>query len=83
LQQLNVSDSAKTALATILNAAVTPEGEGLDYALRNLPQERREIVEETAKSVGSVTRAIGRRGRAALAEVSDEEWQRLVDKANE
>jgi hypothetical protein len=83
LQRLNVSASAKTALATILNAVNEPEGEGLAFALKHLEPERRALVDETAKVFRSISRGVARRGKKSLQEMSEDEWNELVRKAND
>ncbi len=66
-----------------MKVADSGQGESLEFALSHLPKERFEIVEQTAKEVHTVSKGITRRGKKALAAMSDSEWDELVRKANE
>ncbi len=79
LNDLPVSSAEKDALADILKTAANPNAERLDVIIAGLPDDRRKLVEDTAKAVGAITNDVVTRGSKALMEMSDEEWQALID----
>lgn len=82
LEGLDVDDIVKRQIGDSLKAA-SRGGESLEFALNNLPKERLEIVMQTAKSFRAISRGVARRGKKALQDMSQEEWDALVRKANE
>jgi hypothetical protein len=79
LQELKVDDLIKKQVGDILKAASNPDHGKIDVVVKSLPKKRREMIGKTAREVQKVTKSITARGMAALDEMSDEEWERLLD----
>lgn len=82
LEALKVSKAAKQQIADMLQAAANPDSEHPTVVMATLPGERKHNVQQTAQALKQVTSSVTRRGKQALIEMSDEEWQKLVDEAN-
>lgn len=82
LEALKIPKASKVALADILKAAANPHAEDITVIVNALDPARKKMVKKTAKDVSAITKDIMARGRAALEAMSDEEWDRLVDEAN-
>lgn len=68
----------------LLNKSVDLDiGERLRMAINALPKAQRDNINEFVEASAARTERIVSRGRAALEALSDEEWDALVDAANE
>lgn len=79
LANLKIPTASKRVLGDILRAAANPNNERIDVIVKSLEPTRQKLVKKTARQVREVTRDVTSRGRAGLEEMSDEEWQKLVD----
>ena len=79
LETLPISASEKAVLADILKAAANPQSEDIHVIIASLPAERRQLIEVTVKELGAITAGVMARGRKALEDMSEDEWQALVD----
>jgi hypothetical protein len=82
VQASRLSAAAKQTVIAMLQAAANPDSQRIDVVLRTLQPDRRRTIERTASKVNEATNKTLARARAALLELSDDEWQRLVDDAN-
>lgn len=85
LQQLeatHASTAGKRMIEQSLRAAANPDAERIDVVIAGLPEGRRESIEAAAKGIGKQQRGIAKRARAGLSDISDTEWERLVNEAN-
>lgn len=79
VQALAIPAAAKAQLEAMLRAASNPEAERPEVVLRTLERERQANAAETERAVGSLFLGLAGRGRAALAQMSDAQWQALLD----
>lgn len=73
---------AKQQLRAMLQAAANPNAERVDVVITTLPPERRAEVEQAAADVARTMHGAVTRGASGLMDMSDDEWQRLVDESN-
>jgi len=66
----------------MLQAAANPDAERPEMVAATLPGERRQNVQATMQTLHSITGGVAQRGRQALLDMDDAEWQKLVDEAN-
>jgi len=76
---MNVDDLVKRQVGDVLKAASNPHAESPKVIVSTLPKDRRDIVIKTAKGVKSISNEVMARGKQRLLELSDEEWDRLVN----
>ena len=69
-------------LGNILKSAANPNNERIDVVISTLPERRKKNVQKTARAVGNVTKTIAERGKLGLMEISETEFQELVNAAN-
>ena len=82
LSKLPIDPASKRVLSDILRSASNPANERIDVVVRTLPPDRRKNVERTSRKLAAVTRGITQRGRAGLEDMSDGEFQKLIDESN-
>lgn len=82
LETLKIPAASKRALGDILRAAANPNSEKIDVVVSSLEPARQKLVKKTARQVREITQDVTSRARKALEDMSDEEWQRLVDESN-
>lgn len=80
---LNVSQQTKALLRDMLNAAASDTPITPDSVLSGMETERRESVAQIAKMIAKQRRGVVRRARRNLLDMSEGEWQSLVEEANQ
>lgn len=83
LKALKISAAGKAELEQIMRAASNPAGESPDVLIKGLSEARQATIREGLAALTKTTRTAGRRARAALMDMDEAEFQRLVDEANE
>lgn len=81
-EQKNLSRAAKQQLAEMLKAAANPASQSADAVIATLSQARRKDIEDTASGVAKRTMKTARRGSKALRAMDADEFEALVEKAN-
>lgn len=81
LQKLDITPEAKRLVENILRAASNPDAESPETLIKGLPEEQRASVTETRKQLDTLFTDVGKRGRKALMDMSDEQWDLLVREA--
>jgi len=67
----------------LMNRARKPNAaEKLSMAINTMPKDQRDILAESLSELDAITDKVAARGRAALEAMSDDEWDALVDEAN-
>lgn len=66
----------------MLRAAANPDAETPENVIRTLEPERRANVEATITTLAQQRRDITSRGMEGLFGFTEDEWQRMVDEAN-
>lgn len=79
IQTLPISKGAKAQLTAMLQAAANPDAERPDVVLKTLEPERQANAQETMQRVGDFFDGVTMRGRAALLEISKEQWDALLN----
>lgn len=82
LRALNVSDLVKQNVSDILKAAANPGHGKPGVIVRSLPKERQRMIEKTMKGVKEISDAVMTRGKQGLLNMSDDEWNNLVEQAD-
>lgn len=77
-----ISKAGKRLIRQMLTAAANPNAEAPEVVIETLPVERRTDIKQTITEVGAVMRGVSQRGERALLQMSDAEWERLVNDAN-
>lgn len=83
LQALQIGAAEKNAIADMLRAAANPDAEQVDVVIASLEQQRQANIGATVKELAAVSQAVTGRARAGLWGMSDAEWDRLVQRAND
>jgi CHASE3 domain sensor protein len=84
LQSLPAIDPVtKEQIEQMLRAAANPESQSLDAIIPTLEQERQDNISETVKTLTRLETGVLRRARQGLQSLTDEEWNALVDAAND
>jgi N-acyl-L-homoserine lactone synthetase len=83
LETLDVGKATRDVLGDILRSAANPDAERVDVVISTLSQERQENVGKTMRKIGQFGKSITKRGAAGLMDISDDEFQRLIDEAND
>jgi hypothetical protein len=79
LAGLPITEAAKRQLLAMMTAASDPDAERIDNVVAGLPDERRAEVEQATTEITRTFRDIGARGATALAAMSDDVWDELVN----
>lgn len=79
LNRLPLDSAAAREVMAILLEAATPDR----HDTSRLPGEHGENVRQTERFAGDHTKRVLRRAAEALRQISDEEWQELVDEAEQ
>jgi len=79
LAGLAIPEAAKRQLLAMMTAAADPDAERIDNVIAGLPDERRAEVEQATGEITRTFRDIGARGASALAAMSDDVWDELVN----
>ena len=79
LAGLPITEAAKRQLLAMMTAATDPDAERIDNVIAGLPDERRTEVEQATGEITRTFRDIGARGATALAAMSDDVWNELVN----
>jgi hypothetical protein len=79
LAGLPITEAAKRQLLAMMAAASDPDAERIDNVVAALPDERRTEVEQATTEITRTFRDIGARGASALAAMSDDVWDELVN----
>lgn len=82
LESLKISAKAKKQLASMLRSSSNEGAQNIDVVIASLERERQQEVAEAAKAVTAVTNVVLGRAASGLLQMSDNEWQRLVNDAN-
>ncbi len=82
LNATNISPAGKLQIRRMLEAAANPNAEAPEVVIETLPIERRTDVQQTMRAVGGVLLGLTRRGGQKLMALSNEEWDRLVNNAD-
>ena len=77
--ELKVPHSAKVALADIFKASANKDHGKADVIVKSLPVERQKLINKTARQMKAITDDVMARGKSKLLEMSDDEWDKLVD----
>jgi len=79
LESLPLDRSAKNALRDILKAASNKGHSAPDVIVKSLPLERQKLINKTAREMKAITDDVMARGKQRLMDMSDDEWDRLVN----
>ena len=82
LDSLKVSEATRRVIRDMLTAAASEEALTPDAVLAGMKDERRDSVAGIAKAVAKHGRGVTKRAKAGLLDLSESEWQALVDEAN-
>lgn len=77
-----ISPEGKALIRQMLTGAANPAAESADVVIQTLPTERRANIDLTRQAVGQIANGVQARARAALLDMSDEEWMTLADEAD-
>lgn len=78
IERLPVNRGARQALQQMLAEAALPDR----HDPQRLGGERAELIRQAQEELQALTQQTLRRARAQLFELSDEEWERLIEEAN-
>jgi hypothetical protein len=78
-----IPTAGRQAIEGLLRAAANPDAERIDVVVNALEADRQRRVLETALGVTSVTNRVLARARQALLDMPEDEWNRLVEEANQ
>lgn len=79
LRALDVHERVKQDVADILNAAANPDHGKPSVIVKSLPKERQALIQKTAKAVKAISDDVMARGKQRLLEMSEQEWDALVN----
>lgn len=82
LAATSISPEGKRQIRRMLEAAANPNAEAPEVVIETLPVERRVDIRQTMTQVGGTLLTVSRRGGQKLLALSDEEWDRLVNDAD-
>lgn len=82
LDKINLSPAGKKMIAESIKAAANPGSENIDTVLLTLTPERQEVIKAAAGEITKHQSRITRRAAKGLSEISDSEWDALVNEAN-
>ena len=78
-----MNPSARKQVESILKeAAQMGEGESLEGLISKLTPDAKARIEKSAKGINKLQHNVTRRAKAGLGDISDAEWDRLVNEAN-
>ena len=81
IDALPISKGAKAQLKAMLKAAANPDNERVDVIIATMPKDEQANIAATAQAVTNISASIMTRGRNALNDMSEAEWNRLLDEA--
>ena len=82
IEQINsapLHPDAKRQLIAMLEAAANPNAEAPEVVIQSLEAERRDNILETVNVLNRFTGSMAARGKARLLDMSDEDFDALVD----
>jgi hypothetical protein len=79
LVMLPIDEDSKRVLRDILLASSNPDGERADVVIATLESERQTQIVSLIDQIGEQSSANIARGAAALQDLSEAEWERLVN----
>jgi hypothetical protein len=82
LALLDISVDAKRQIAAMMNAAANPDAESPEVIMQTLSRERQANMRITARELDALSSGVASRGRAALFEMDEAEFDELVRQAN-
>ena len=82
IERSGLPKAARRQIEAMLRAAANPNAENPAEVIKTLEPERRLNVEATITALATHRRGITGRGRVGLQQLSDGEWQKLVEEAN-
>lgn len=82
LQEVKLPPAAKQQLERMLLAAANPQNETVEVIIQTLPAHRRKRIQATAEGLHKNMQAVTSRAKRSLMDMSDTEWERLVEEAN-
>lgn len=82
LQDARIPPAAKKQLQAMLEAASNPDSETTAAIIKTLSKDRQELVKEMADALTLQTTMVVRRAGQGLDAISDDEWNKLVNEAN-
>lgn len=83
VQKSHMSEAGKRAVILSLKAGANPDAESPEVIIRSLPVKRRELVEGVLQQLFQFSNTLKSRGVAKLEQISDIEWNKLVQSAAE
>lgn len=83
LQTLPLDSGAKQVIGAMLTTASHPHSETPEAIIPTLPVERQANIRMIGKLIAKLQSDVTKRGNVGLAQIPEDEWQRLVDEANE
>lgn len=82
LQDTRLPLAAKKQLQRMLEAAANPNGETVETIIRTLATDRRQLVNDMAAAFTRQSSMVTKRAGQGLDAIPDDEWDRLVNEAN-
>lgn len=82
LQEAKLPPAAKQQLERMLLAAANPQNETVEVIIQTLPAHRRKRIQATAEGLHKNMQAVISRAKRSLMDMSNAEWERLVEEAN-
>lgn len=79
LKALGLSADTTRTLTDILNTASNHDHSKADVIVKSLPKDRQKLIGKTAKAVKGISDDIMARGKKRLMDMSEDEWNTLVD----
>jgi hypothetical protein len=83
LQAASISSEGKREISQILQAAANPVSQSPENQIRQMEPERQEVIKKATKKLATLNASLEKRGRDGLMAMSEAEFRRLVDEANE
>jgi D-alanine-D-alanine ligase-like ATP-grasp enzyme len=81
-QQKNLSPAAKRQLEQMMRTAANPNNDSLNTIIKTMPKERQTQIKAMAVALTRQTGKAVQRGNVGLDAISSDEWERLVNEAN-
>lgn len=76
-----ISPRVKEHMEAMLRAASDPTSQQPEKLVQSLPEERQANIRAIAETYSAATKAIAKRGKQGLSDISAREWDKLVDEA--
>ncbi len=83
LQNLAVDDLIKQQVGDVLKAAANADHSKPDVIVRSLPEDRQKLIHKTARQMKTITDDVMTRGKQRLLDMSDDEWERIVNESTD